>query len=523
MTSRALVTEAERGEDYCMVWRALSVSIADMHASRQSRRGGRDLGATMSVARATGPMNHDTTVTGRMLSRPDNTIGIEASKSCSCELATAAAATRRDFWRSKVEWLQCRRTQRMCGDAVPMPLLSSSAAGCAHCEDAEAQVRLIRLDEDALRWRKDAGRLSCELDGRGPTGGFCMYGRSPPNSGLDSELSEALATTLVNSTVLDLGCGMGLYGRYFREHAPTLRWTGVDGSEGIEEATNGLVTFADLAADGLPRALRRPWDWTMSVQVAEHIPPRAEAAFMHTLAVHAQRGVVLLWAQLGQHGLMHANCQKPEYVACAMRFLGFDEAGPPQVRTRGVFLRRRGAPQLPPHPDANFVAAYRSETRVRCGYTTWGYLTGSARAIRQLAARRAVLGVPLHRRVCDDSVTTTNWRHAIHSDEQHVQQLARATVGGENGVERDALALYEALAVDEVSPANKAAMRNLSRLGPPGRGTVVASPMALSAQNATMATWRAWLNNIVWGLCVPPTEGFCSYSRLGRNRRHCVQ
>ena len=34
MTSRALVTEAERGEDYCMVWRALSVSIADMHASR---------------------------------------------------------------------------------------------------------------------------------------------------------------------------------------------------------------------------------------------------------------------------------------------------------------------------------------------------------------------------------------------------------------------------------------------------------------------------------------------------------
>lgn len=39
MTSRALVTEAERGEDYCMVWRALSVSIADMHARRGSRGG----------------------------------------------------------------------------------------------------------------------------------------------------------------------------------------------------------------------------------------------------------------------------------------------------------------------------------------------------------------------------------------------------------------------------------------------------------------------------------------------------
>ena len=87
-------------------------------------------------------------------------------------------------------------------------------------------------------------------------------------------------------------------GRYFRDLAPTVQWTGVDGSEGIEEATQRFVRFADLATDGLPRTLRRPWDWVLSTQVAEHIPPLAEAAFMHTLTVHAQKGVVLEWAQV---------------------------------------------------------------------------------------------------------------------------------------------------------------------------------------------------------------------------------
>jgi len=360
-----------------------------------------------------------------------------------------------------------------------------------------------------------------------------MARNRPVPNGLElseQSFSAALARLFVNASLLDLGCGVGAYGRYFRQHAPTVQWTGVDGSEGIEEYTKQLVRFADLAADGLPRTLRRPWDWTLSVQVAEHIPPRAEPAFMHTLAVHAQRGVVLQWAHLGQHGLMHANCQSPRYVACAMRFLGFDAASHVDREIENVvFLRRSSASRLPEQPDAGFVAAYRNATRRHCEYTTWGYLTGSARTIRQLASHRAALGVPMRRRVCDaDGGQQTNWRRELNVEAKRVALLASAS--GENGQEvllRHELELFEALAVDEVSPYNRHRIQNLSTqtFAPPGSGAAATSSVlpALSGQNASIEWWLMWLNNTVWGLCVPPRSGFCFFSRAaktwGRSKR----
>jgi hypothetical protein len=55
--------------------------------------------------------------------------------------------------------------------------------------------------------------------------------------------------------VVDLGCGQGQYGRYFRRHAPSVEWLGVDGAEGVEFATGGFVRFADLS-NGLPSSLQ---------------------------------------------------------------------------------------------------------------------------------------------------------------------------------------------------------------------------------------------------------------------------
>ena len=309
-----------------------------------------------------------------------------------------------------------------------------------------------------------------------------------------------------------------------------MQWTGVDGSEGIEAATNGLVRFADLAVDGLPRALRRPWDWTFSMQVAEHIPPSAEAAFMHTLVLHAQRGVVLGWAALGQQGLMHANCQSQAYVACAMRFLGFKTASTQDAELKGIVFRRKSkADALPERPSDEFVAAYRNHTRRQCDFTTWGYLEGSARLLRQLTARKATLGQPTLRRACD--VAGGNWggwRREVDDAMRSTVRHAKATDMGEEGLEHQVQMLYEALAMNEVAPTNRRVLKNLSAqtFARDRSGT---QPLALSAENATMRGWLAWLNNTVWGLCVPPKEGFCFYSRaaktVGRKRSAtpCVQ
>lgn len=392
----------------------------------------------------------------------------------------------------------CRRpflaASRNSGYSIP----DSAFLDCKACTLASRLIALQQIEADTRAWRKEVGRLSCKHEQRGPNGGFCMdSAKPPPNVGSDA-IAAKLAPLFAGASVLDVGCGMGSYGAYFRQHEPSVRWTGVDGSEGIEEASGGLVQFADLAVDGLPRSLRRQWDWTFSSQVAEHVPPGDEAAFMHTLVVHATRGVVLTWASLGQAGLMHVNNQSPEYVSCMMGYLGFEgDAQAGQGLPAGsVFRRRRDAVDLPNRASSGFVDSYR-QARRRCGFTTWGYLKSKPRAIRQLAARRAVLGLPMKRRACDVSA-----RDALDSlPATHSQQE---------------IELFEALVTDEVKPAHRQELRELAaqRYGDSSRahvGQALRAPMW--ATNASMATWHRWLNNTIWGSCIQPSEGFCFYSR----------
>ena len=89
-------------------------------------------------------------------------------------------------------------------------------------------------------WRAVAGELSCKLNRVGPTGGFCALARGVTRQGMEclpEGLAGVLGATFATSSVLDLGCGKGQYGRWFAKFAPSVRWTGVDGAEGIEKAT----------------------------------------------------------------------------------------------------------------------------------------------------------------------------------------------------------------------------------------------------------------------------------------------
>ena len=197
---------------------------------------------------------------------------------------------------------------------------------------ATCEKRLNATVNAAAAIRKMVGEASCKLERRGPTGGFCVSKHRLRKGGNDC-ISPMLAANLVkhafgnHSSVVDLGCGVGQYGEWFAKHAPSLRWTGFDGAEGIEEATDGKVRFADLT-DGLPvDARRRRFDWSLSLEVAEHISRAGEAAFVHALASAAHTGLVLSWAKPGQGGggggAKHVNCQKEQYVDCAMNLLGW--------------------------------------------------------------------------------------------------------------------------------------------------------------------------------------------------------
>lgn len=178
-------------------------------------------------------------------------------------------------------------------------------------------------------WRKEAGKLACRLNGIGPTGGFCRSKEQPRAAGgfwLAKNLIHEMGTyfsSTPGATVLDLGCGLGQYGKYLQEVFPQLTWLGLDGSEQIEEATNGFVKFTDLSND-LPLDYQHPWTFVMSIEVAEHLPRSMEPHFVYNVVKWAQKGIVMSWAKVGQGGHHHVNCQSKEYVHCAMRLLGFE-------------------------------------------------------------------------------------------------------------------------------------------------------------------------------------------------------
>ena len=154
-----------------------------------------------------------------------------------------------------------------------------------------------------------------------------------------------------------------------------------------------LVQFADLS-EGLPRALRRPWAWVMSLEVAEHVPRAGEPAFVHNLVAYAKSGVVISWAPPGTaSGHHHVNCQTSAYVRCVLDLLGFE----PDARTLstmrlslqkarelpwlalslGIFRRHDrplerweygGLHPLPPTPTAAFIRRYLATSQQRCPY-----------------------------------------------------------------------------------------------------------------------------------------------------------
>ena len=114
---------------------------------------------------------------------------------------------------------------------------------------------------------------------------------------------------------------MGRYGQHFAQSASNVTWVGLDGAEGIEEATSGRVRFADLA-EGLPYDIRaHSWTHVLSIEVAEHVPRASEGRFVHNLlAPRPSSAVVLSWSADGPPpSAIVASCASDELEQRAAR------------------------------------------------------------------------------------------------------------------------------------------------------------------------------------------------------------
>ena len=134
-------------------------------------------------------------------------------------------------------------------------------------------------------------------------------GRSKPNQGIVDALAAVLEP---GCTVMDCGAGEGHYVKWLRGNGHNA--VGVDGTEGISEATGGLVDHLDLTQPESFSAGEIQADAAICIEVGEHIPKKLESVFLDNVANSAMHQLFISWALPDQPGRGHVNCRTTEWV-----------------------------------------------------------------------------------------------------------------------------------------------------------------------------------------------------------------
>ena len=114
----------------------------------------------------------------------------------------------------------------------------------------------------------------------------CWVGTSPHV--YDRELSAGLVAFFQDEapeSVVDLGCGHGKYVRHLRENGITCE--GYDGNPDTVEMSGGLCGVLDLSE---PHEFPTPFEWVLSLEVGEHLPPEYEAEFLANFLANSHPG-----------------------------------------------------------------------------------------------------------------------------------------------------------------------------------------------------------------------------------------
>ena len=120
------------------------------------------------------------------------------------------------------------------------------------------------------------------------------------------------------NTLADFGCGMGEYVKIFIEN--NINALGFDGNPYTPQLTNNLCKVLDLSKE---IKFNEPFDWVLSLEVGEHLPPHLEHIFINNLHYNNKYGIVLSWAIKGQGGDGHFNEQDNNYIKTKMSSLGY--------------------------------------------------------------------------------------------------------------------------------------------------------------------------------------------------------
>lgn len=140
----------------------------------------------------------------------------------------------------------------------------------------------------------------------------CWNGDTNSKHYHDNKLCEHLISIFLEKqirSVLDLGCGSGLYAKKFIEN--NIICNCYDGHPDTKQITNGICETIDLSQE---ISLGNTYDCVMSLEVGEHIPKIYENNFINNIVKHSHNFIIISWAIPGQPGDGHVNCQNNQYI-----------------------------------------------------------------------------------------------------------------------------------------------------------------------------------------------------------------
>lgn len=134
---------------------------------------------------------------------------------------------------------------------------------------------------------------------------------------IDPGLASGLTTLVgVGGSVSEIGAGKGCYSWEMRKAGIDVH--AYDGVPNVHSLTGGLVSNGNVCNSSLVLHLARS-DWTICMEVMEHIPSTCESSALDILDATNTKGIVLTWAPPGSVGVGHVNSRTKEYVNSVMR------------------------------------------------------------------------------------------------------------------------------------------------------------------------------------------------------------
>lgn len=123
---------------------------------------------------------------------------------------------------------------------------------------------------------------------------------------------------MLDESIGDLGCGLGDYVKLLL--ANNIKADGFDGNPNTPELTTNICKILDLS---IPIKFEKPYDWIISLEVGEHLPPEYEDVFIQNLHNNNVNGIILSWAIEGQGGHGHYNERNNNYIKNKIMNLGY--------------------------------------------------------------------------------------------------------------------------------------------------------------------------------------------------------